>query len=246
MSIISHTDNNATLKPARQSPIEAGTCLSIWRGAPRCRFLPLDRPRPGGVGARSGKSLAPDRGRGQAGGLAAEDAAAGRGRAGLSSPPGCRGLSGTESGLRWSSCSCRLGARAVDPWNMPGARGFWRLLPWPPAAISACYDGFGRRLCALAGRFRTASRKSRSHNLAGFPPRCLILRHSGVIFIVLIDQSARLRLRNREKANHEHGNNQRILILGKGWLEEEANFLAPASVGLCIVLLLHGFCTREQ
>jgi hypothetical protein len=106
LSIISHTDNNATLKPARRSPIEAGTCPSIWRGTPRSRFLPLDRPRPGGVGARPAGSLAPDRGRGQAGGLTSK-----RPRQ-VALELACRapqavGPVGDGVGLPRSGCSCR-------------------------------------------------------------------------------------------------------------------------------------------
>jgi hypothetical protein len=108
--------------------------------------------------------------------------------------------------------------------------------------MTALGAGCVRFLAASARRLEIAF----SHNLGGFLPRCSYSASSGVIFIVLIDQSTRLRLGNHEKANYEHGNQQRILILGRGWLEEEANFLTPPSVGLCILLLLHGFCTREQ
>ena len=124
LSIIAHTDNNATLKPARRSPIEAGTCLSTWRGTPRSRFLPLDRPRPGSVGARPGKSLAPDRGRGQAGGLPRGKRPPARSPSSLRSGPRCRGLSspGTRGAVLASEARLEPAARraAVDPGSCRG------------------------------------------------------------------------------------------------------------------------------
>jgi hypothetical protein len=123
LSIIAHTDNNATLKPARRSPVEAETCLSIWRGAPRSRFLPLDRPRPGGVGARPGESLAPNRSRGQAGGPASRK----RGRRPVAVEPAEAVEPGVELAGRAPIARGREAGRAVESprrllkpgWNPP-------------------------------------------------------------------------------------------------------------------------------
>ena len=74
--------------------------------------------------------------------------------------------------------------------------------------------------------------------------RSLLLR-SGVVFIALIDQSTTydLRIREKQTAATESSTNW---ILGRGWLEAEANLLAPRSLDFCILLLFRGFCTREQ
>ena len=103
--------------------------------------IPLPVPRSaaaGGVGARPGKSLAPDRPRGQAGGLAAEEAAAGRGRAGDRSPLSSWLEPGVESrgaGFRGPAGSRRPESERPTPDHAGGKT---------QARVQGCHSAIGR------------------------------------------------------------------------------------------------------
>ncbi len=127
LSTIAHTDNNATLKPARRSPIEAGdTPLDMARRA----AIPLLAPRSAAAGGRRSETrqeFSPRSHSGQAGGLAAEEAAA-RSRSSWRRSPWS---SWRRPSSPWSRAADGLlkpgwkpppGRRAVDPGSYRGER----------------------------------------------------------------------------------------------------------------------------
>ncbi len=159
LSTIAHTDNNATLKPARRSPIEAGdTPLDMARRA----AIPLLAPRSAAAGGRRSETrqeFSPRSHSGQAGGLAAEEAAA-RSRSSWRRSPWS---SWRRPSSPWSRAADGLlkpgwkpppGRRAVDPGSYRGKT---------QARVQGGHSALGRAM----GSRRLQSRRRPSEGLAG-------------------------------------------------------------------------------
>jgi hypothetical protein len=161
MSIIAHIHNNATLKPR-------AAILSIRRGI---AAVPLPAPRsglmgPGGVGVRPTGSLAPDRIRGQAGGLAPER---GRRPVAVELAIGARGRAGGRTRGRkprgWSEARLEAaGRRASGRPDQAGGNTQARPKGGHPAIGTAW--GSRRRPKAVSEAVRAVVRGTRSSDKA--------------------------------------------------------------------------------